>query len=402
MNKEPISVSSRLLREYRNFIKKIERENAQPIDLTPMGITLLQDHPRKNPNRRNPFAVASEQRVEKWAKTHGIWSEAYSPDTNTMGAYLHPFTPNKEILDVINQMYALLFHFDDFYGNDIQKDLKDPQKKRGKLMMKELVELIDSVDDIDNETSAHTLSQFGLVNAAKEFLLKLKTLAHNPVWFANFIKVLKEHLQYAIVDQNDFALDENLGYEENMTVYLKRRNAISGMFVTTEFMELATGKYIQWDALSPKMSTLCNDIKELTAFIGSIGNDLFSFEKECVYRRDIFNSVPLTMIFYPEFTLLQAIQKCLEFMNENCQKFLDICKQIEDEISDPEFPENQKEAIISYVEQALSASIATWNWELDTDRYSNMKSIFLQTLVSWRKKFGFQGKLRSGVPTPVE
>jgi len=382
MPQELSPVLERLFAEYDELLSKVEQDEASALDLAVMKIAQWEPD-----FRRNPDAEVVEQQTEAWARHHGIWKEGYSEHTNTMGAYLHPETASPRILNAIDKTYLILFYIDDTFSNELQKDLSPEERTAGEQIMRELFQLIASQDRLGQLPS----SRFGVVNATRELIQDLQELA-DPAWLERFMVDLVKHLEDTAQDQNEQAIGEKF----TRLTFLERRNDISGMFVTNWYMEFATGQYLPREVLPLQVSQLCERINYLCAIIGGTANEFYSFEKEVIDHRDEFNIIPITMINNPEMGLMAAITDCMEFLNQSSQELLEVSDQLTQLL--PSLPAEQAKPVQEYLRQARFVALASWFWELDTDRYQRQRSIFQQTALQWRQAHGYTGKLRSGQP----
>lgn len=383
MSQDQLSpVLSRVVTEYQEMLRQVDEGAASPIDLAVMKIAQWEPE-----FQRNPDAEVVEQSTEAWARRHGIWKEGYSEHTNTMGAYLHPETANQRTLAAINKTYLILFYIDDTISNELQKELSPAVREEGKKMMYQLFVLLKQRKNLSQVPD----SEFGAVNATKDLLQDLAELS-DPEWLERFMFALEEHLMDTVQDQNAANLGENFTRDS----YIERRNDISGMFVTTWYMEFSTGKYLPRTELAEGTHQLCQRLEYLCAIIGGIANDFFSFEKEVIDHLDEFNLITVAMIENPQLGMVESIFECLDYLNRSCDEFIEVSDKLRLQL--PSLPSAQAEAITEYLKQTKFVALASWFWELDTDRYQRPQSIFLQTYMAWRQAQGHTGKLRSGEP----
>lgn len=383
MSQDTLSpVLRKVVEGYGDFLQQIDEGSASPIDLAVMKIAQWE------PNfERNPDSELVEKGTEAWARSHNIWKEGYSEHTNTMGGYLHPETINVQTLAAIDKTYLILFYIDDTISNELQKDLPDDVRNEGKVMMGELFRLLKQRKQLGSVPE----SRFGLVNATKDLLQDLADLS-DPEWLERFMFALEEHLVDTVQDQNEAVIGEQFTRES----YIERRNDISGMFVTTWYMEFASGEYLPRTELPENVHAMCQRLEYLCAIIGGIANDFFSFEKEVIDHLDEFNLIPVAMMENPDMGFLEAVNDCLTYLNNASDEFMEISEKLRLEV--PNLPAEQAKAVSEYLKQTKFVALASWFWELDTDRYQRPNSMFLQTYIAWRQAQGHTGKLRSGEP----
>jgi len=383
MSQDTLSpVLRKVVEGYGDFLQQIDEGSASPIDLAVMKIAQWEPT-----FQRNPDSEVVEKLTEAWARSHNIWKEGYSEHTNTMGGYLHPETANVQTLAAIDKTYLILFYIDDTISNELQKDLPEDARHEGKVMMGELFRLLKQRKQLGNIPE----SQFGLVNATKDLLQDLADLS-DPEWLERFMFALEEHLVDTVQDQNQAVIGEQFTRES----YIERRNDISGMFVTTWYMEFASGEYLPRTDLPEHVHEMCQRLEYLCAIIGGIANDFFSFEKEVIDHLDEFNLIPVAMMENPDMGFLEAVNDCLKYLNTASDEFMEVTEKLRLEV--PTLPPDQAKAVSEYLKQTKFVALASWFWELDTDRYQRPQSMFLQTYIAWRQGQGHTGKLRSGEP----
>lgn len=365
--------------------------------------------------RRNPLAEEAEQITLEWAQLHGIYSPKYAEGSLTMGAFLHPEGPGILVKDdeesalldrlvLILKTYALLFYFDDWMGNDRLKFVSETPDGEGAIeeqtethveterleVLKGLGQLFSlPIDQLDSNFSA----THPAVIAAHELL---RDLSHqsDPRWFATFHQSLTKHLAAALASQNN----ERYTYDEFKTV----RNDVAGMLVTVDFLEFASGQYIEWNTLPAHLKTSLEKIARAVAWIGSLSNDLFSFEKEVVDSEDGFNIVPVLLLNNLVPDLTTAIVYSLALTRQEIQQFAAECEIARQELEAvfSALDLEQATAIAAYIRQAEAAVHAAWAWQLATDRYTHpeRKSIFYETDKETRLQANVYGKLKLAQP----
>lgn len=379
-------VLRRVFDQYHALQTDIQTGSQPKIDLAEMKIAQWE-----TPFQRNPDSAVVEQAVEQWAREHGIWLDGYSEHTNTMGGYLHPETKNQRILAAIDRTYLILFYIDDTISNELQKSLSPEARMRGKQMMRELFTLLKKRKSLAELPP----SEFGAVNATRDLLMDLAELG-DPEWLERFMHALEEHLLDTVQDQNNVEIGEKFTVDS----YLERRNDISGMFVTTWYMEFATGEYLRRSELPTDVLQKCERLEYLCALIGGVANDFYSFEKEVITHQDEFNLIPVMMMNDDTLRFQQAIAESMSFMNQVCDEFEVVSAALTAQLD--QLPTDQRVTVETYLRQAKFVALASWYWEVDTDRYQRTKSIFKQTDTDWRTEQGLVGQLRSGVPQPGE
>jgi hypothetical protein len=361
---------------------------------------------------RHQHAVVVEQATERWAKQVGIWKPDYSPDTNTMGAYLNPETPNDPRIDsdtahpftakmfphldygqrratVINMIYMLMFYFDDTISNEHQKMLSREQQALAYQLVQNVINLLAEPKLAVRVKDA----QAPALLAMRDILLILDEMA-DPRWLADFLSSMHEHMLEAQKDQDTGQTQRVLTFEQ----YIAVRAKVSGMVVTSDLIFLATDDYLPHglETEHPHMFSLYRKLRDLVVYIGAFGNDIFSFENEVIRNKSEFNVIVNTILLNPHLTLLESIDVCIEELNDKTRELRACVDEMQARL--PDCAERYRVPLQSLMQQSLYAAEATWAWELDTERYSKENAIFVETDRGERVRMGLLGRLVSGVP----
>jgi Terpene synthase family 2, C-terminal metal binding len=373
-----------LLDEYADVAQAMARGERPRIDLTRLVISQWSTN-----FYRHADTVEAEQIAEEWAKSYGVWVPVHSQKSSTMGVYLHPESRDKDSLIVILKIYLLMFYIDDTISNELQKDLTLEQRAVGLKMMGELMNMLRNHPNPDSVPA----SQFGSVEAMRSILKDLQRIG-DPDWYTRFANFMFDYANDTATDQNRVARGEDI----DMDSFIELRNDICGMLVTGWCIDMTMGFNAVKHQLSEDVQKRCARVSYLCTVIGGLVNEFFSFEKEVIQYRDEFHIIHVMMYQYG-IGFEEAIDRAFDYVNDLCNEFLGIYQSLMRDARSMPMP--QREIVETYARYNMSGVVASWYWELDTDRYEYENSIFMQTNHEWRVANGHLSTLNSGEPFPL-
>ncbi len=318
------------------------------------------------PNRFGEQACAT---VEDFCRGHGIWLDNGGAEYNSMTPYLHPRAATAERMTVVGIYNAILFWLNDTVGREKFGRLPAAEQARALYEVDRLCRLFEA-DHIPPHPAPPGSAP--IEAAAAEFLSILAEHA-DPAWLRRFRTLTVAHLRPAIRDQNASARRDLLGVGE----YIELRNQISGMYPAIALCDFARGVVLQWDRI--RDAGLDEDVRvliRLTAEIGALMNDVFSFEKECIVDRSDFNLVPILLLNTPGATLTDAVTGAATVVRDRLTHFRalrtrvlrDCASSANDELTG---------SIAAYLEDLDQCVQASWVWQCTTSRYKG-RSIFVE------------------------
>ncbi|MBM7845200.1 terpene synthase family protein [Herpetosiphon giganteus] len=295
----------------------------------------------------NPFQAQSIAATTAICEAYGIALPAMQHYI-TMSSYLFP-TASLERLKAIDLLNAILFYIDDMYDRNQHRvpiHLPSPA------------------------TYAHCVGLF--VDGM------LPTDGHHlyPIWYEAYrqfrdlstrdyrqrlAESLMTHLQATQIPNRTF-----LQATATTDMYIATRLHDSGMYPTMILIEFALGQPIARDIYThPAMQRAT----ELTALIGALLNDLFSYEKEVLHLDSRFNLVRILMDA-EQLSFAQAVHQSITMINQWIAKF--------ETIAQPSvwFPGVQHAQANRYVDGLRQQIAAAWHWQLATNRYRSPNSPF--------------------------
>ncbi|WP_227982783.1 terpene synthase family protein [Nocardia spumae] len=318
------------------------------------------------PNRFGEQACAA---VEDFCRGHDIWLENGGAQYNSMTPYLHPRATTAERMTTIGIYNAILFWLNDTVGREKFGHLSPAQQARALHEVDRLCRLFEA-----DHTPPHSAPPGSApIEAAATEFLSIIAEQSDPVWLRRFRELTVAHLQPAIRDQNASARRDLLGVGE----YIELRNQISGMYPAIALCDFARGVVLPWERI--RDAGLDDEVRvliRLTAEIGALMNDVFSFEKECIVDRSDFNLVPILLLNTPGATLTDAVAAAATVVRDRLTHFRRLRARVlrhcvssgNGELTD---------TIADYLEDLDQCVQASWVWQCTTARYKG-RSIFME------------------------
>ncbi|MFI5716123.1 terpene synthase family protein [Nocardia sp. NPDC051750] len=316
--------------------------------------------------RPSEFGAQACGEVERYCREQGIWLEPGGAHYNSMTPYLHPNPISAQRLTFIGLFNAILFWLNDTVGREKYGHLTDAEQHRARNELASLCRLLETRIPPETTTPVET--------ATVEFLTGIGDLA-DPRWLDEFLVSTLDHLQTAIRDQNARARGDLLTVAE----YIDLRAQVSGMYPAIALCEFGRDSYLRPEQLSG--AGLASDLRRLqvlTAEIGALMNDMFSFEKECIADRSDFNLVPACLLNTPGATLADAVRAAGAAVRDRLTEFRRRSDALRDRCREPGLAETDLGAQVRvHLADLTSCVQASWVWQLATTRYKG-DSIFTE------------------------
>ena len=318
----------------------------------------------------NQFGDIACEDTKQFCIDYDIWLEANGDHYNSMTPYLHPGAITAERMTIIGIYNAILFYMNDTVGREKFGHLTPIEQKEARIAIKRMFQLLETRELPPNPSS--------MEEAVIDFLGMLDRLG-DAEWLDNFIDLTLYHLQPAIQDQNARAQGELLSIQE----YIDLRNHVSGMYPAIAMCEFGSDNYLRWDQIETVgLTKSLRQMIELTAEIGALMNDVFSFEKECIVDQSDFNLVAACFLNNPGWSLERAIYYAADIVRDMVTEFRELetfitnrCQKLQ--ATNPELAKS----ILIYVDDLIGSVQATWVWQNVTMRYKG-NSVFEENRIS--------------------
>ncbi len=311
----------------------------------------------------SPFGEQACEEVEAFCRKHGIWLEAGGAAYNSMTPYLHPRTVSLARMTTIGIYNAILFALNDTVGREKFSHLSEAERAQAQREVDHLCRLFES-GRIPPDYSTP------IIEATTEFLATLVDRAE-PVWLQRFRASTIDHLRSAIRDQNVGARGDLLSVDD----YITLRNEVSGMFPAIQLCEFARDTTLPWDRLGADIAADLRTLERLTAEIGALMNDVFSFEKEVIVDRSDFNLISILLLNSPGTTLADAVLGAARIVRERLTEFRRLRRDLLDRC--PALGPQLATAVTAHADDLDQCVQASWVWQCATPRYKG-RSIFAE------------------------
>jgi hypothetical protein len=306
--------------------------------------------------RPHQSATVSERAVERFARRHQLWIDGHSEQYITMNSWLYPTAITEERLTNIGNIFAFLFYLDDWLGNEQQKRLSQEKRTSTREMILGMLRTMqDPARAPQNRFEA----------ALRECIVSLVPLAPAD-WLHSALDATRQHIAISTKDHDTGTLGNAFTVEE----YWRRRLQVSGMLPTVMLIDIATNNFLSEATLTRwGIHDEVQEMRLLSASLGGLVNDLFSFEKEVIDAADDFNLITIFML-NEGCDLATAIQKAITFINQQTLRFFELESIVASRAS--------TEQICSYLDALRDILGATWYWQNNTARYRRPNSIFAE------------------------
>lgn len=344
--------------EYDTMLEQGERWSLRTLLSTPDRD--IEDYCRDfRPNRFGEYALAE---VERFCRKHQIWLESGGAHYNSMTPYLHPNAVTADRMTIIGIFNAILFWLNDTVGREKFAHLSEAERSRATHTAKRLRDMLETRSAAVDPTPEEV--------ATAEFLELLARDAE-PVWLERFLSSTAEHLRTAIRDQNTDARGGLLSVAD----YIDLRSEVSGMYPAIAMCEFGRDDYLPWHLIPDEEAAAeLRRLQQLTAEIGALMNDMFSFEKECIADGADFNLIPVWLLNTPGATLADAVHGSAAIVRDRLTEFHTLRERILDRYAGS--PDRRAaESVAAHVRDLDGCVQATWAWQNVTPRYKGV-SIF--------------------------
>lgn len=297
--------------------------------------------------------------VERYCRAQGIWLEPGGAHYNSMTPYLHPGSISAERLTTIGLFNAILFWLNDTVGREKFGHLSGAEQRRARNELDRLCRLLEA------RTAPEEPSPIEVATA--EFLARLHAQHAEPRWLDGFLESTIGHLRTAIRDQNARARRDLL----TTTEYIDLRAEVSGMYPAIALCEFGRDNYLDRERLAA--AGLVDDMRRLrglTAELGALMNDMFSFEKECIVDRSDFNLIPVCLLNTPGASLADAVHIAAGLIRDRLTEFRRLHDALAARCTDPDMVDSGTAAPVrTHLDDLEGCVQATWVWQLTTIRY---------------------------------
>lgn len=316
--------------------------------------------------RPHAYARQLKRSAQEYGQQYNIWlpnAEHYI----TCAIYLFP-TANLYRMVAILKNCAVDFYLNDTMGREVFAHLSKGEQLAANAIRERMAKL---------DLPLHLPVDAHFVEEANAEMMRDICHTSPAGWFDEFRKMYNYHIEVTHLDCNTSAL----GYVPDINTYLDMRCHVSGMHHTIQLIEYSEGQFLDWRWM--ERAAIADDMKRLqyvTAAIGCLMNDLFSFEKEVIDNSSDSNLLMIMALNNPFLSLPDVIKGAAEIVRNLLHEFSMLVNQVRTR-GYQQLPRDSEmvdklEAHISGLERCVQAS---WMWQVYTKRYKRPHSIWQET-----------------------
>ncbi|MCW3464434.1 terpene synthase family protein [Chitinophaga nivalis] len=316
--------------------------------------------------RPHPYARQLKRLAQEFGEKYEIWLEN-AEHYITCAIYLFP-TANLYRMNNILKNCAIDFYLNDTMGREVFCHLSPGEQVAANEIRERMGKLTAPFGTI---AAAHPVE---VSNA--EMMQDIYNTSPQK-WFDAFCHMYNYHIEVTHLDCNTNAL----GRVPSIDEYIDMRGHISGMHHTIQLIEYSDGQFLDWDWL--ESAGILADMKRLqyvTAAIGCLMNDLFSFEKEVIDNGSDSNLLMILALNDPALSLETVIRQSATIVRNLLLEFTTLVNQVRtrgyQQLPTHSEAVDKLDAHIGGLERCVQAS---WMWQVYTKRYKRHHSIWKET-----------------------
>lgn len=319
-----------------------------------------------------------EQKVINWSSIYGVWSTFFGETYITMPRYLHSLPEiSADRLELVGRLYAYLYYINDLYGTAALPTASLEIKGASRQILAEHEELYANLVEQRKLVASDSFclpfdsGWHGVTKAGREilYLFKAAYQSDNKTFaFVNhFLSEMIKHLKPCMSEQNITASDQPYGIQD----YVKSRLNVSGMYITVGFYEFLVGKYLDWDWMEPDYAFRLLKLRELSAWIGTFLNDVFSFDKELIRDKSDYNLIT-SIAIHLNLDLQMSVELALHIVRNLHCLFFEELSSLQKSVLSNSF--GHEYGIKLFLKSCQAAVTASYIWQVQTNRYANVFS----------------------------
>lgn len=316
--------------------------------------------------RPHPYSRQLKRVAQEFCERYDIWLEN-AEHYVTCAIYLFP-TANLYRMNNILKNCTVDFFLNDTMGREVFVHLSQQEQFRSNEIRQRIGSMEFPFQSLPGEHSIET------ANAEMMLDIYNTSPAH---WFQEFKKMYNYHIDVTHLDCNT----DSLGHVPTVEEYIEMRGHISGMHHTIQLIEYSDGQFLDWEWM--EVAGIKSDMQRLqyvTAAIGCLMNDLFSFEKEVIDNASDSNLLMILALNNPGLPLEEIIVQSAGIVQAFLLEFALLVTRVRNR-SYQQLPAaaemvDKLDAHIGGLERCVQAS---WMWQVYTKRYKRPNSIWKET-----------------------
>lgn len=300
----------------------------------------------------NPNAKIAENIIEHQCRELGIWLPQLD-DYTTMSAYLFP-TASLQRLVTLGVYYNFLFFVDDYYDRHNKEEIDVTQEIKMRKVFDNCTQILLK--------GAKPADDHMLYKACLE--LRRQFLNHtSDLWLRRLVISNLAHLK-----ASTYTIQDIIDSSDNIVQdYIKLRILDSGMHPTIDGLEFARGIVLPDAVIN---SEYIQELRLAVAKVGALSNDLFSYTKEVIGTQSRFNLV-CVLEDYGGYMFEDAVAEAVEIVNDAIDAFYTQASHV------PTWHNKDIDRDVkSYIDGLRDQVVASWHWQISTNRYRSTHSPF--------------------------
>lgn len=316
--------------------------------------------------RKHPFASSLAKATRSFGEEYNIWldnAEHYI----TCAIFLFPDASLDRMLPIVKNL-AIDYYLNDTMGREVFDKLSAEQQAIAAAIISRMGK--ETVLDESHPGMA-------AIEIANRDVLQQMKAASPAGWFHNFLQLYAYHIR--VTHRNGNAAE--LGHIPTVAAYTDLRCHMAGMHHVISLIDYSIGAFTDLDWLERKgVAQRLQRLQYVTAAIGGLMNDLFSFEKEIIDNRADSNLVAVIALNNPSYPLKEVLKGAGDVVQNLLREFMTLLEEVhtvcmDNAISDPR-EASQLRKHLDGLERCVQAS---WVWQVHTLRYKRPQSIWLET-----------------------
>jgi len=323
----------------------------------------------------HPHAAAVNQELRDWTMQMvcplGLHLEKYINEYNTMASYVFP-RASAERLQVIGKLSNLQYVHDDIIdgrrlGNatGIYAEALRSLKKQPALFIagcRDILTVLATGKTPTDVKYGPEVSKLLLLDYYQEAALGFRSMS-NPQWLRRFAKNLK------IFYESQVSSSTKPSEFGSCAEFVEFRSANSGMLHSVDEVEFAMNTYMPDEILENRV---IKEMQQCVVLVGSLSNDIFSFEKETIRDRMYHANLVHVAMTTENLTVELASRRTADIVRANVETF----QRLQEEVETWGMPN-----VSQYCCGLEDFLLGCWPWQMSTSRYRSPTSPFAELLI---------------------
>jgi hypothetical protein len=306
------------------------------------------------------------QETRNFGERYGIWTPA-AEHYISYASYLYPDGAIDRMRAIMKNL-AIDYYLNDAMGRDVFHGLSPEEQKTGTDLRDRMFRVKEDLNIEGNATSLE-LANIEVLNFISD---------SSPFsWFKEFLRLYNYHIHVTHKDCNVNAMGRIATVDE----YIDSRCHMAGMHHVISLIEYSEGCFLDWEWLANAgIDKQLRRLHYITAAIGGLMNDLFSFEKEVIANHADSNLVMIILYNKPQLALTSAIERAAVLVRSLLIEFVGLLEYIKEEAEQCISMCPEKVQVMRAHFKGLERCVqASWIWQVYTPRYKTAYSVFRET-----------------------